>query len=393
MDLLGCFVPDSIVLAPSGHGPLDGIRIAVKDLFDVADHTSSFGLSRWRETHDKAKVTSIAVEKLLAAGGTIVGLTKMDQLAYSLIGDVAEGRPPQNPFDPRCFCGGSSSGTASAVAGGLAELGLGTDTAGSIRVPAGATGLYGIRPSHGAISTDGVIPLAPSFDVVGLLARSADMLMRGYRALSSLPEKNHKFRRLIVVDSSSAIADRAAFKGVRRLISSIGTGEVSFLSPQATEALLGKEVGNLFARLQSREIWRVHRDWIIDHGSHLANDVRLRLNRCETLSKDPPSVIDGDAAQWQRYLATISDLLGDDGLLVLPVLPKRGPFRDWDPEALVNYRTACFRLTAPSSLTGFPQMVFPSARPDEDEAPTAASLLGPEGSDLGLLRLGCALER
>ncbi|MGH8546149.1 MAG: amidase family protein, partial [Gammaproteobacteria bacterium] len=124
-----CYVPTTRALDPTGPGALSGVRVAVKDLFSVAGHTSSFGHAQWRATHEPSSEHAAVVARLLSAGGAITGLTKMDQLAYSLIGNVGEGEPPVNPFDPECFCGGSSSGSASAVAGGLADLGVGTDTA------------------------------------------------------------------------------------------------------------------------------------------------------------------------------------------------------------------------------------------------------------------------
>ena len=149
---------------------------AVKDMISVAGHVSSFGHPRWRETHPPSGETAPALSRLLAAGASVTGLAKLDQLAYSLIGNVGEGVAPLNSRYPGRFTGGSSSGPAAAVAAGLTEAGLGTDTAGSIRVPAAACGLFGFRPTHGLVSTRGVLPLAPSFDVVGVLARRAALL-------------------------------------------------------------------------------------------------------------------------------------------------------------------------------------------------------------------------
>ena len=171
-----CWVPGSVSLPATGHGPLDHVTVAVKDMFSVAGHVSSFGHPRWRETHPPSAETAPALSGLLAAGASVTGLAKLDQLAYSLIGNAGEGVAPLNSRYPGRFTGGSSSGPAAAVAAGLTEAGLGTDTAGSIRVPAAACGLFGFRPTHGLVSTRGVLPLAPSFDVVGVLARRAALL-------------------------------------------------------------------------------------------------------------------------------------------------------------------------------------------------------------------------
>ena len=183
---LQCFVPTTSERRGVGDGPLHKHTFVVKDLIALAGHVSSFGNARWRATHEPATKTANLVERLLAAGASMVGLTKMDQLAYSLIGNVGEGEPPVNPLTPDRFTGGSSSGSASAVAG-LADMIIGIDTAGSIRVPAGACGLFGIRPTHDAIDAKGVITLAESFDAVGLLARTASMLSDAYDIVSLIP--------------------------------------------------------------------------------------------------------------------------------------------------------------------------------------------------------------
>ena len=155
---INCWVPNSYPIAPTGEGVLSGKTIAVKDLIDYAGHKVSFGLSRWRETHEASKETAPVLSRLLEAGGSIMGFAKLDQLAYSLIGNVGEGAPPLNSLYPERYAGGSSSGAAAAVAAGLVRVGLGTDTAGSIRVPAASCGLFGLRPTHGAISVSGVLP-------------------------------------------------------------------------------------------------------------------------------------------------------------------------------------------------------------------------------------------
>jgi amidase len=182
-----CWVPGSISLPPTGRGPLGGMTAAVKDLMSIARHTPSFGHPRWRATHSPSTETAPVVTRLLAAGASVTGLAKLDQLAYSIIGNAGEGTPPRNALYPGRFTGGSSSGSAAAVAAGLTDVGIGTDTGGSIRVPAASCGLFGLRPSHGVIGAQGVLPLAPSFDVVGIMARDAGTLHRAFGVLSASP--------------------------------------------------------------------------------------------------------------------------------------------------------------------------------------------------------------
>ncbi|MFD0636555.1 amidase family protein [Catenulispora yoronensis] len=157
-------------------GPLGGVRLAVKDVLDVAGLPTGAGHPRWLATHDVPARDATAVARLRAAGATVVGKTHTDELAYSLGGTSRHYGAAPNPAAPDRLTGGSSGGAASAVAGGLADLSLATDTAGSIRIPASYCGLYGLRPTHGRVPADGIVPLAPSFDVAGLLTRRLELL-------------------------------------------------------------------------------------------------------------------------------------------------------------------------------------------------------------------------
>jgi amidase len=163
-------------LPPADSGPLDGLRFAVKDTIDVAGFKTGCGNPTWRDFHPPAVVHAVCVEQLLHAGARCIGKTISDELAFSLLGENHFYGTPLNVRAPDRVPGGSSSGSASAVACGLVDFALGTDTGGSIRVPASNCGIWGFRPSHGLVSVAGVNPLAPSFDTVGILAQNADVL-------------------------------------------------------------------------------------------------------------------------------------------------------------------------------------------------------------------------
>src|SRR6516165_6970945 len=165
-------------LSPLGTGHLDGLRFAVKDVIDVAGWKTGCGNPTWRDSHPTAVANAVCVEQLLRAGACCVGKTICDELAFSLLGENQFYGTPLNPLALGRVPGGSSSGSASAVACGLVDFAVGTDTGGSIRVPASNCGILGFRPSHGFISVAGVNPLAPSFDTVGILAHDADILER-----------------------------------------------------------------------------------------------------------------------------------------------------------------------------------------------------------------------
>src|SRR5215212_3142842 len=169
---------ETIELGSIASGPLDGLNFAVKDLIDIASHKTGCGNPSWCDTHPVVTVNAVCVEQLLSAGARCVGKTISDELALSLLGENYFYGTPLNPKAPDRVPGGSSSGSASAVACGQVDFALGTDTGGSTRVPASNCGIWGFRPSHGFVSVAGVNPLAPSFDTVGVLAQSADVLAK-----------------------------------------------------------------------------------------------------------------------------------------------------------------------------------------------------------------------
>ena len=178
----GAFI-ERFTIPPTHTGPLDGLTFAVKDLIDVAGHHTGCGNPTWLATHPPASFHAICVEQLLAAGARCEGKTITDEIAFSLLGENHFYGTPLNPAAPDRVPGGSSSGSASAVACGLVDFALGTDTGGSVRIPASNCGIFGIRPSHGLISVAGVMPLAPTLDSVGLFARDLDVLSRAAAVL------------------------------------------------------------------------------------------------------------------------------------------------------------------------------------------------------------------
>jgi amidase len=378
-------------LPATGPGPLDGVTVAVKDMIGVAGHTSSFGHPRWRATHSASQETAPAIASLLAAGASVAGLAKLDQLAYSLIGNAGEGTAPVNSQYPDRFTGGSSSGPAAAVAAGLADIGLGTDTAGSIRVPAASCGLFGFRPSHGLVSARGVLPLAPSFDVVGVLARSAARLGPALQVLASSAAARSPSAGVVHVPagdlpgvspelSKTVQATASAIAGV------LGCG----VSERSLSPFINDEVADLFARVQGREVWRAHGEWLTGNRQFLADDVRARVQRAEVLSRaDDPQRQDDDRA-WRRFAPRLDALLPPDSIAVLPVMTGLPPLRTAGPDELLAVRTGAFRFTAPASLAGRPELVLPVHHRASGQR-FGVGVLGPALGDFTLLRLASLL--
>ncbi|WP_342548686.1 amidase family protein [Paenibacillus sp. FSL P2-0089] len=179
----GAFRVPELEIPGSGHGVLHGLTFTVKDVFAVAGHRSSAGNPDWLRSHGPSDSHAAAVRKLLEAGATLRGAAHTDELMYSLGGENYHYGTPVNPYGENRIPGGSSSGSAVAVASGSVDFALGTDTGGSIRVPSAYCGVFGYRPTHGAVSLEGVIPLAPAFDTVGWIAGSTELLLKTGRVL------------------------------------------------------------------------------------------------------------------------------------------------------------------------------------------------------------------
>lgn len=379
-----CFVQSSIDLEPSQHGKLSAYSFVAKDLVAIADHTSSFGHPQWRDTHSPSLETAPLVRKLLSSGASLVGLTKMDQLAYSLVGNVGEGKAPLNPLHPDRFAGGSSSGSASAVASGIADFGIGTDTAGSIRVPAAACGIFGIRPTHGSINSGGVIPLAQSFDVVGLFARKSTVLTEVFRVLAGSQNGSQDIEEILIPRDAFSLLDPELAEimelSAQSIASSIGAriGEIEF------GAFLEPSVADTLARIQGREIWANHSEWIELNSRHLAEDVRIRLERCHQLSLSSADDKLADDETRKKYSADLQALLGQNRVVVMPVMPSLTPRLSSTAEEQKDFRLETFRWVAPASLCGTPQVVIPVQRNASGRI-AGASLLGARGSDYMLL--------
>src|SRR5271166_643281 len=210
-DTLNAFCSHSIAtLRGAPAGPLAGLKFAAKDLFDIAGHVTGAGNPDWLALHPPAGRTAPVVQALVDAGADMVGKTHTDELSRGIFGENAHYGTPINPRAPGRVPGGSSSGSAAAVAGGLVDFALGTDTGGSVRIPASFCGIFGIRPTHGRLSLEGVVGQAPSFDTVGWFAREAEILARvGEVLLGAQVVRAPRPRRLIVATDAFAIAEGA----------------------------------------------------------------------------------------------------------------------------------------------------------------------------------------
>jgi amidase len=376
-----CWVPDSFALPATGSGPLDGRTMAVKDMFAIEGHVSSFGLARWRETHAPAGSTAPVIQALLAAGASMAGLAKMDQIAWSIVGNVGEGTAPLNAVYPDRFTCGSSSGPASAVAAGLADIGIGSDTGGSVRAPAAACGLFGLRPTHGVINIAGALPLAPSFDTVGILTRDLGLLGQVLSVVVSGVDEPGAFRRVAMPSDGLGSLSAAAADAVRNVATDLAHEAGCELVEQEFGEFLNGAVEGLFSRLQAREVWDNHGPWLAQNTDALAPDVASRVRRAGELSREPATA---DELAWRAFRDAVDEWLPADTVAVLPVLANLPLRREGTAEEILAFRSNALVYTAPGSLSGRPELVVP-VRHAATGLYVGVGVLGPRGSDAALV--------
>ena len=379
-DTLGAFCRHThVALRGSGEGPLAGLTFGAKDIYDVAGHKTGFGSPDWLRTHAPATRTAPVVQRLLDAGADMLGKTQTDELTFSLNGENAHYGTPVNVNAPGRIPGGSSSGSAAAVAGGLVDFALGSDTGGSVRAPASFCGIHGLRPTHGRVSLEGACPLASSFDTAGWFARDPRVLERVGAVLleeepdSMLPE------RLLVADDAFECAGPAAAaalqSGLERVAALLGKLQRVTLSAEGLGAWL-----DVFRPLQGYEIWRQQGAWVREVKPQLGPGVRQRVEWASTINES-----DAAPARTKReeIARRMQSLLGDDSVLAIPTVPDIAPLRNADPKATEDFRTRALTLLCIAGLARLPQVNLPLGK--LNGCPIGLSLIGPPNSDMMLL--------
>jgi amidase len=381
-DHLNAFCTDTeAYLAGAAHGPLAGLTFAAKDIFDVAGYVTGGGNPDWRATQAAATRTAWAVQVLVDAGATMVGKTITDEITRGILGENAHYGTPVNPRAPERVPGGSSSGSASAVAGGLVDFALGSDTGGSVRVPASFCGLYGLRPTHGRIPLDGLLPQAPSYDTIGWFARDADLLARVGAVLlqSSLPTAHPS--RLVIAEDTFEIADPAVTQALRpfvdRLTTHLGRATTVRLAPEGLAAWSDQQ-----QVLQGREAWETAQDWIDRVNPRFSFEVTERYVMARSYTDADRAAA---RARQEAVRQRLDTVLTDDAVLCLPTTPTPAPLRGERISARRSVRTRIGMLTCIAGTTGRPQINLPLAA--VGGLPVGLSLLGARGTDEVLLAL------
>lgn len=378
-DPVGAFVPGPRAERPPlGQGVLSGLRFAVKDLFDVEGVVTTYGNPDWAAAHGTAPANAPVVTALLEAGGHLVGKTRTHELAYGLTGENVWHGTPLNPRAPDRFPGGSSSGSAAAVAAGMIDFALGSDTGGSVRIPASYCGLFGIRPTHGAISLAGACPLAPSLDTPGwftrgaeLLARVGDVLLPAARGAASGP--------LLRVEEAWMNAQPAVAEVLRpalaRLERLAGRAVGVRVVPEGVDSVFDH-----FRLVQAEEVWAALGPWVMSRSPRMGPGVmqRFAAARATTPAMAAP------ARAFRRMLqGRVRPLLEGGAVMVYPTSPCLAPLITASQAEQDLIRQGTMGVTAIAGFCGLPEVTLPAG--SVGGVPVGLSLVGAQGRDRALL--------
>jgi amidase len=386
-DDIGAFVPGPRArIEGRAGGPLTGLTFAAKDLFDVAGVPTGGGNHDWPTGRPIPTRHAWAVQTLLDAGATLVGKTITDEVSLGILGENAFDGTPVNVRAPGRVPGGSSSGSAAAVAAGLCDTALGTDTGGSVRVPASFSGLYGIRPTHGRLDLTGMLPQAPTSDTTGWFARDAatfarvSSVMLGEEIPTALPTT------LVVAVDAFGFADAdvaAALQPlVKRLAALIGSSREDLMAPQGLSVWAAAQ-----RALQPVEAYNTFKDWLDERNPRFAFSVARALVMGSTI---PASEQAWGNLMRQEARGRMAHLLPAGTVLCLPTTPFPAPLRGQPLSVLGPLRDRITCLCAQGGLAGHPQVSLPGAT--VDGLPVGLSIIGPRGSDAGLVAVARAME-
>lgn len=377
--------PD-VPVANAPDGPLAGLTFAVKDIYDVAGYVTGCGNPVKRAEGQPATAHAPAVKALLDAGARFVGKTHTAELAFSLDGINTHFGTPTNPAAPDRVPGGSSSGSAAAVAAGLVDIALGSDTGGSVRGPASFCGIVGLRPTFGRIDIGGTMPLAESLDTVGWFTRDIDLYDRVGAVMLGADVDGPPLSRMIRAGDAFACLmsgeEEAALQpAVDRLAAVHGAAETETLAREGFA-----EWQQVFRTIQGFEAWRFHGPWIEGRKPEMMDAVRGRF---EVASRVSPADYRAAVAKRITIRDRIHKILGDDGFIVLPTLPTIAPLLQASDADLEAFRSRALSMLCTAGLSGVPQLSLPVAR--VAGCPLGLSLIGPPGRDRALISLGRTL--
>ena len=383
------FVPHDLKapLIGAKSGPLAGLTCVVKDMYDIAGERTGSGNPTLLDVQPVANRHSAPIQKLLDAGATITGKTICEEFFYSVTGINAHYGTPINARAPGRVPGGSSSGSASAQGAGLCDFSLGSDTGGSVRVPASLNGIYGIRPTHGRIATEGVRDMAPSFDTVGWFASTPGVFRNVGSVLLDQRRAPAKIARVIFLEDAFEQADAKVGDLLRMLLEFMADD-----LPPVAHARIAPDGFDPWREamriLQAYEVWQTFGEVVRRHKPKFGPGVRERMEFAATVTKDAH---DKAAAVRRKMVDHVLQTAMAGTIMALPSAPSIAPRIDSSEAELDQFRTRVMRLTCIATMAGLPQISIPAGT--VDGCPVGLSFIGWLGGDEELLDLAVTLAR
>ncbi len=385
----GFFVPHDLKapLKGAANGPLAGLSAAVKDLYAIAGEKTGAGNPDWLAQAQTATRHAVAVDKLLAAGATIIGKTITDEFFYSVAGMNAHYGTPPNLRAPGRIPGGSSSGSAAATAAGACDFALGSDTGGSVRVPASFCGLYGIRTTHGRIDTRGAMDMSPSFDTIGWFAASAGLFRTVGHVLLDDRAVSARIENLLVPGDAFAQADEPVAALLRDALAAMGgtlpPAQAIDITPDGFETWR-----DAVRIIQAYEVWQVYGRFVTEKKPKFGPGVAERMQIASKITQS-----EAEASREVRAAARehICGKIKPGTVMALPTAPCIAPRTDTPQDEMESFRVRVMRLTCIAGLAGLPQVTVPVGT--VMGCPVGLSFVGWEGSDEALLDLAVAVAK
>jgi amidase len=386
---LSAFVPHDLTapLIGAGAGSLAGLSAAVKDMYDFAGYRTGGGSPDWLDAHAPATSTAAAVVCILDAGATIIGKTVCDEFFYSVSGVNTHYGTPINPRAPNRLPGGSSSGSASATAAGACDFALGSDTGGSVRVPAAFCGIYGIRPTHGRIDLSGAMPMAPSFDVAGWFASAPGIFRRVGEVILDRSRTPAPIGNLIILEDAFEQADR----DIATLLQT-ALDDMTDALPKARSSRVAPDSldrwRESFRVIQAGEVWSNYGEFVQRQRPRLGPGIRERMEFAAKVSERDIAEARQEHARAYDHIRAMAQ---PGTILALPTAPCVAPLLKTPSDALESFRVRVMRLTCIAGLSGLPQVTLPIG--SLAGCPVGLSFIGWAGGDEALLALCAKLSR
>jgi amidase len=385
----GFFVPHDLKtpLKGAASGPLAGLNAVVKDMYAIAGERTGGGNPDWLAQAQPAAANCPAVQKLLDAGATITGKTICDEFFYSVAGINAHYGTPTNIRAPGRVPGGSSSGSAAATAAGVCDFALGSDTGGSVRVPASFCGVYGIRTSHGRVDAKDVMDMARSFDTIGWFANSAGVLRKIGPVLLGGSAVTAAVDSLLIADDAFEQADEAVGvllrDSLKAMADALPKAQSIRFAPDGFDAWR-----DALRIVQAYETWEVYGRFIEQKRPHLGPGVGERLNIASKVTKTQADTAREVCAAARNHIRA---RIKPGTVMAVPSAPCIAPKIDTPQDQLESFRVRTMRLTCIAGLGGLPQVSMPAGT--VAGCPAGLSFIGWAGGDEALLELAVALAK